>query len=150
MQSISSGVTITAARNEDLQQIFALLEESDLPGEGLMNHLSTTLVARKGIEIVGCVALELYQEHALLRSFAVKSTFRKHGIGLRLARAALGLAKEHQVRNVYLLTETAAAFFSKEGFNQVLRSDVPKTIRQSVEFTTLCPDTCTVMMKTLD
>jgi amino-acid N-acetyltransferase len=149
MQSISSDLTITAARSEDLQQIFALLEECGLPREGLENHLSTTLVARKGIEIVGSAALELYQENALLRSVAVKSAFRKQGIGLKLARAALDLAKERQVRNVYLLTETAKAFFSKQGFNQGLRSDVPETVKQSVEFTTLCPDTCTVMMKKL-
>jgi len=149
MQSISTDLTITAARSEDLQQVFALLEECGLPREGLENHLSTTLVARKGIEIIGSAALELYQEHTLLRSVAVKSAFRKQGIGLKLAKAALDLAKERQVRNVYLLTETAKAFFSKQGFNQVLRSDVPETVKQSVEFTTLCPDTCTVMMKKL-
>ena len=149
MQSIRTDVTVTAARSEDLQEILSLLEACDLPREGLVNHLSTTLVARKGREIVGCAAIELYQEHALLRSVAVKSAFRKQGIALGLTRAAFGLAKEHQVKSLYLLTETARAFFSKQGFIQVLRSNVPETVKRSVEFTTLCPDTCTVMMKTL-
>ena len=150
MQRISSDLTITTARSEDLQQIFELLEECGLPREGLENHLSTTLVARKGIEIVGCAGLEVYQEHALLRSVAVKSAFRKQRIALRLTKTNLGLAKEYQVRNVYLLTETAKIFFSKQGFNQVLRSDVPRIVAQSIEFTTLCPDTATVMLRTLD
>jgi amino-acid N-acetyltransferase len=61
----------------------------------------------------------------------------------------LDLAKEHQVTNVYLLTETTSTFFSKLGFLQVPRSDVPENIKRSIEFTTLCPDTDTVMMNSL-
>lgn len=149
MLSFSRDVTIATPRREDLPEIFALLEECNLPKEGLAPHISTTLVARNGIEIVGCSALELYQEFALLRSVAVKPGFRKQGLALRLTRAALDLAKEHQVTNVYLLTETASTFFSKLGFLQVPRSDVPENIKRSIEFTTLCPDTATVMMNSL-
>ena len=141
--------TVGPAKSEDLPEIFALLQECDLPEEGLAPHLSTTLVARKEQEIVGCAALELYQQFALLRSVAVKSDFRKQGIASRLTRAALDLAKECHVTNAFLLTETARTFFSKRGFVQVSRSDVPENVKQSVEFTTLCPDTCTVMMKSL-
>jgi len=149
MASISRDVTIATPRREDLLEIFALLEECNLPKEGLAPHISTTLVAREGIEIVGCSGLELYQEVALLRSVAVKPGFRKQGLALRLTRAALDLAKEHHVTNVYLLTETASTFFSKLGFLQIPRSDVPENVKWSVEFTTLCPDTATVMMKSL-
>ena len=149
MASISRDVTIATPRREDLLEIFALLEECNLPKEGLAPHISTTLVAREGIEIVGCSGLELYQEFALLRSVAVKPGFRKQGLALRLTRAALDLAKEHHVTNVYLLTETASTFFSKLGFLQIPRSDVPENVKRSVEFTTLCPDTATVMMKSL-
>ena len=56
MQTVWS---VGTAKSEDLPEIFALLEECDLPKEGLAPHLSTTLVARKGNEIVGCAALEL-------------------------------------------------------------------------------------------
>ena len=149
MLSFSTDVTISTPRREDLPEIFALLEECNLPKEGLAPHISTTLVARKGIEIVGCSALELYQEFALLRSVAVKPGFRKQGLALRLTRTAFDLAKEHQVTNVYLLTETASTFFSQLGFLQVPRSDVPEKVKRSVEFTTLCPDTATVMMMSL-
>jgi amino-acid N-acetyltransferase len=149
MKSITDEMEITAAKRGDLPEILALLEECELPTEGLTTHLSTTLVARKGKEIVGCSALELYQEHALLRSVAVKPSFRKRGLALKLTRAALDLAKCHKVTNVYLLTETASTLFSKIGFTHIQRSDVPENVKRSVEFTTLCPDTATVMMKSL-
>jgi len=142
--------TVGPAKGEDLPEVFALLEECDLPKEGLARCLSTTLVARKEHEIIGSAALELYQQCALLRSVAVKSAFRKQGIASSLTRAALDLAKEFHMTNVFLLTETASTFFSKQGFIQVHRSNVPENVKQSIEFTTLCPDTATVMMTTLD
>jgi len=142
----SDRVTIGAAKQEELHDIFALLDECELPKEGLAPHLSTTLVARNGDEIVGCSALELYQEFALLRSVAVSPLSRGKGLALRLTQATLDLARHHHVMAMYLLTETASAFFSKVGFKSVQRSDVPKKVQQSVEFTTLCPDTATVMM----
>jgi len=141
--------SIAAAGTKDLPAIFALLEEGDLPKEGLATHISTTLVAQKGTEIVGCAALELYQELALLRSVAVKRTFRKQGIGLTLTSAACDLAKEYKVTDMYLLTDTAGVFFSKQGFVEIPRSDAPEKIKRTIEFTTLCPETCTVMMKSL-
>lgn len=145
----SRDVTIDKAKQEDLLEILALLDECGLPKEGLAAHLSTTLVARNGEELVGCSALELYQEFALLRSVAVKPAFRKRGFALRLTKAALDLAKYYQVTSIYLLTETANTFFSKVGFIPVPRSDVPQKVRRSVEFTTLCPDTATVMKMSL-
>jgi amino-acid N-acetyltransferase len=150
MKSIQADMPISAAKRDELPEILALLEECNLPKEELATHLSTTLVARKGKEIVGCSALELHQEFALLRSVAVKASFRKRGLALNLTRAALDLAKHYQVTNVYLLTETASAFFSKVGFIPIRRSDVPENIQRSTEFTTLCPDTAAVMAISLD
>ena len=141
--------SIAAAGTKDLPAIFALLEESDLPKEGLAAHLSTTLVAQKGTEIVGCAALELYQELALLRSVAVKRAFRKQGVGLALTSAAFDLAREYKVTDVYLLTDTAGVFFSRQGFVEIPRSDAPERIKRTIEFTSLCPETCMVMMKPL-
>ena len=149
MKSISADVAITAAKSEDLSEILALLEDCQLPKEGLATHLTTTLVARKGKEIAGCSALELYQEHALLRSVAVKPSFRNQGLAMNLAKAALDLAKSKKVTNIYLLTETARTFFSKLGFVEVRRSNVPENIKRSAEFITLCPDTATVMTRSL-
>jgi N-acetylglutamate synthase-like GNAT family acetyltransferase len=144
-----ANIEIGGARQEELPDILALLEECGLPKEGLAPHLSTTLVARDGNQIVGSSALEIYEESALLRSVAVKPSFRGQGLARRLSRAGLDLAKHHQVTAVYLLTETASPFFTKLGFKPIPRSDVPEKIQHSVEFTTLCPDTATVMEMSL-
>lgn len=141
----TANVTIDGAKQEELPTILALLDECKLPKGGLAANLSTTLVARNGDKIVGCSALESYGDCALLRSVAVKPSFRGRGLALRLTGAALDLAKRRKVTTVYLLTETASTFFSKLGFEPVSRSDVPQKVKRSVEFTTLCPDTAAVM-----
>jgi amino-acid N-acetyltransferase len=145
----SENITIAAAKQEELHDVYSLLDECELPKEGLEPHLATTIVARNVNEIVGCSALELYQEFALLRSVAVKTSFRGKGLGMRLSKAALDLATGNHVRSVYLLTETAATLFSKIGFTIIPRSEVPRKVQQSVEFTTLCPETATAMSITL-
>jgi len=144
-KTVPKDVEIRRATDNDSTEILALLETCQLPKEGLAANLSTTLVAQRGNEIVGCSALELYQQLALLRSVAVKPSFRKRGLGLKLTRATLDLAREFRVTNVYLLTETASTFFSKLGFIQTPRSNVPDVVKQSVEFSTLCPESATVM-----
>jgi amino-acid N-acetyltransferase len=142
-------VTIDSTGKDELPDVLALLDECKLPKEGLADHLSTTLVARKGSRVVGCSALELYRENALLRSVAVEPSFRGQRLGERLVRAALDLARDRKASCVYLLTETASRFFSKLGFESIQRSDVPEEVRRSVEFTSLCPETATVMMISL-
>jgi amino-acid N-acetyltransferase len=137
---------ISNARKDELPEILALLDECELPREGLAAHLATTLVARDGMNIVGSSALELYQECALLRSVAVKATHRRRGLASRLTKAALELARDRQVTIAYLLTETACTFFLKLGFKPVPRSEVPPKVQSSIEFTTLCPQSATAMM----
>jgi N-acetylglutamate synthase-like GNAT family acetyltransferase len=140
-----SDIMIHNAKQYELSDILALLDECELPKEGLEAHVSTTLVARIGNEIVGCSALELYDESALLRSVAVKPSYRRRGLGQHLTQATLDLARRHKIPNVYLLTETASTFFSRLGFKPIPRSNVPEEVQRSVEYTTLCPETATVM-----
>jgi amino-acid N-acetyltransferase len=136
---------IDNARSEDLAPILELLTENQLPLDGLRNHLATTLVAREDGLVIGTAALEIYHDGALLRSVAVRPSRQGLGLGHALTTAALALAKEHRVPAVYLLTTTASKFFPRFGFSRVTREDVPEAVRQSVEFTTACPSTATVM-----
>jgi protein-tyrosine-phosphatase/N-acetylglutamate synthase-like GNAT family acetyltransferase len=141
----SPQVTIDNARQDDLKDILELLDQCELPREGLTDLTATILVARNGNEIVGCSALELYPNNALLRSVAIKPSFQNRGLGKRLVKATLDLAVDNKISNLYLLTETASTFFSKLGFENVPRSAVPENVRRSLEFTTLCPNTAKVM-----
>ena len=132
-------VSIERANVDDLSAILELLARSDLPQEGLSDHLAMTLVARADQTVIGSAALELYGTAALLRSVAVDQAFRGQGLGQRLTQAALALARQQGVPHVYLLTETAAEFFPRFGFRPIARAQVPPAVQRSVEFTSVCP-----------
>ncbi len=123
-----------------------LLRQAQLPPDGLEAHLETLLVARAGDEVIGCAALELYGEDALLRSVAVDASLRGQGLGVDLTERALDLARRCGVRSIYLLTDTAVGFFPRFGFHSVSRSAVAAGVKQSVEFTSVCPETAEVMV----
>ena len=137
---------IRSAAEADWPQIVALLHASGLPVAGLYDHLPTTLVATAGADLLGCAALELYDQAALLRSVAVTATQRGYGVGQALTAAALGLARQHGIQQVYLLTETAPDFFVRFGFQAGNRTTVPPSVRTSVEWTEACPASALVMV----
>lgn len=137
--------TIEAATAADLPALLALLARNGLPAAGLADHLATALVARAGGAVIGSAALEIYGEAALLRSVAVDAAWRGRGLGQALTGAALDLARRRGVVAVYLLTETAAGFFPRFGFQPLPRAAVAPAVQQSVEFTTVCPDSAQAM-----
>ncbi len=130
---------------QDLPAVLALLAENDLPVAGLAEHGEALLVARAEGRVVGSAALELYGDQALLRSVAVQRDLRGRGLGKELARAALGMARDHGVRDVYLLTTTAAGFFPRLGFELIARGDIPASVQASVEFRSACPVSAVAM-----
>lgn len=136
---------ITPARDADAPAILSLLERSTLPVAGWRGHLDTTLVARDGDTVIGVIALEMYEDAALLRSAAVERTHRGKRVGSELTSAVLALARSRGVTSVYLLTETAGEFFPKFGFQRITRDEVPAAVKQSVEFTTACPASALVL-----
>jgi amino-acid N-acetyltransferase len=142
-------ITIAAARPSELPAVLALLEQSGLPQDGLSEHLATTVVARDGDAVVGSAALEIYGGAALLRSVAVDAGLRGQGLGQRLTRAALDLARDRGVATVYLLTETAADFFPRFGFQLTERAAVDPAVQQSVEFISACPASAQVLVASL-
>jgi amino-acid N-acetyltransferase len=142
-------VVIGPASAVDYEVIAALLEIERLPLAGLQDHFDHILVARDGTRIVGCAALELYEDGALLRSVAVEAAHRGTGLGSELTRAALRLAEEHGIGAVYLLTTTAERFFPKFGFEAIDRADVPDSVMRSAEFTRACPSSAIVMRTSL-
>jgi amino-acid N-acetyltransferase len=142
-------VAIDFAAAGDYDVVEALLGQERLPLAGLKDHFDRMLVARDGTRIVGCAALELYEDGALLRSVAVDAEHRGTGLGSELTRAALRLAEEHGIRAVYLLTTTAERFFPRFGFEVIDRADVPYSVTRSPEFTHACPSSAIVMRTSL-
>ena len=140
-----STTTIERAAIGDFPQVLSLLKACDLPDGGLADHLSTLLVAREGGKVVGSAGLELYGDCALLRSVAVSPAMRGAGLGQRLTRAVIDLAKAKGVRRIYLLTRTAEGYFARFGFATIVRSDVSPGVTASAEFNGACPKSAAVM-----
>jgi amino-acid N-acetyltransferase len=139
-------VSIEPARDEDLPEILALLERSGLPLTGYADHLSTALVGREAQRIVASAAIELYGPAGLLRSVAVDESWRGRSLGNRIVLAAMDLSRKHGAGTIYLLTESAQAFFERLGFKSIPRSEVPAAVKASLEFTIACPDTVQAMV----
>jgi amino-acid N-acetyltransferase len=140
---------VERARAEDVDGILQLLGEQRLPQEGLREHLETALVVRLDDRIVGSAALELYPDGALLRSVAVASELQGQQVGRELTEAAIRLADQLAMPAVYLLTNTAAEYFPRFGFERITRAEVPPGVQASIEFTSLCPSSATAMRKRL-
>lgn len=140
---------IHLAEARDLPAVRRLLESQHLPLDGVDEHVSTMVVARKGSEVVGAAAVELYADGALLRSVVVDPVVQGQGLGHRLSEAALRIAKDRGTRTAFLLTTTAEKFFPKLGFEPIVRNDVPASVQASAEFQSACPASAVVMRKPL-
>ena len=136
---------IRDARPTDLSGAESLLAEASLPLDGFRDHLGDALVAVHDGRIVGCVALEVYGDVALLRSLVVAPGQRGQRLGERLAAGAVDRAKGRGVRDLYLLTQTAAKFFPRFGFSVEDRSSAPKVLGRSEEFQSACPSSAVMM-----
>ncbi len=137
------------ARPDDLPAIVSLLERSGLATQGIAECLRTALVARVDGRVAGTAGLEIYGASALLRSVAVEEPLRSQGLGARLTRAALELARQSGVRRVYLLAEEAAAYYPRFGFQPVPRDRVDPAVRRSGEFVSACPESARAMVMDL-
>jgi amino-acid N-acetyltransferase len=95
------------------------------------------------------VGLELFGTVALLRSLAVVSSRRRAGLGSKLVAHAEEYARNKGIKTLYLLTNTAESFFKHRGYQSTARDDAPVAIRQTREFSELCPVSSAFMVKHL-
>jgi amino-acid N-acetyltransferase len=142
---MSEHISIAPATASDIEAIKAVLVANDLPVDGVEDHWKTFLVARDGETIVACGGAEAYQFAALIRSVAVMPDHRSHGIGRRLVRQLLDRLASRGLREFYLLTTTAEAYFRKRGFKTIDRDEVHPQLLSSREFQGACPDSAVCM-----
>jgi N-acetylglutamate synthase-like GNAT family acetyltransferase/DNA-binding MarR family transcriptional regulator len=137
------------ARRSDWRSIRRLLRTASLPTEDAADHLDQFTV---GTDATGLVAVGGFESHgadALLRSFVVAPALRGQNHGSTLLEHVLRDAADAGAKNVYLLTESAAAFFEAHGFRHVERSDAPDAIQRAREFKELCPASARLMLRSL-
>jgi amino-acid N-acetyltransferase len=142
--------TFQTARPGDLAPVRELLTLAHLPAEDLTAAtLEHFLVYRDGESLVAVVGLQPVDDTALLRSLVVRQDLLGRGIGAQLVAAAEARARALQVRELYLLTTTAAEYFRKRGYRRLERESAPTAIRGTSQFSALCPATATLMVKAL-
>jgi amino-acid N-acetyltransferase len=129
----------------DWDAIAAHLEGTGLPLNGAREHLEHFTLAFDGERLVGTAGLEVYGDAALLRSVAVRPESRAGAVGTRLVRHCLETARGLGVKDVVLLTETAADYFPRFGFTIIPRNDAPDAVKASAEFRGTCLDSATTM-----
>jgi arsenite methyltransferase len=142
---------VRSARAGDLPVVKALLTSATLPLDGVEDQFgSAYAVAEQVGKIVGAIGIERHGDYGLLRSAVVAPAVRGHGIGEALVLNRLAWSMSEKLRAVYLLTTTAAEYFTRFGFAVVERASVPTDVQASIEFTSACPSTATVMALELE
>lgn len=137
------------ARPADRAAVHALLEAAGLPVAGVDAWFPRFVVAEAAGGIAGVAGLEAHGSDGLLRSVAVAEAWRGRGLGIALTEEVARRAAAEGLEALYLLTETAEAFFARQGFRRIDRQQASEAVRQSVEFRELCPASSTVMVRPL-
>ncbi len=137
---------------KDKQEVLDLLAGAELPVEDLTDEtMKNFMVARdKDNIIIGVVGIEMFQEDGLLRSLAVQPAYRGKGLGSQLTREIESFASSNGIKTLYLLTMTAADFFSKYAYQVIQRDQAPETIQNTAEFNNLCPESAVCLCKSLE
>jgi len=140
---------IVRSTADDLPDVEALLRDAGLPLVGVPAAVRTGVVAREGDALVGTAALEQYGAAALLRSVAVRTSDQGTGIGRALVSSIEDLARDMDIQELFLLTETAGAWFARLGYVPVARSSLPASILASDEVTVACSESAVTMRRTI-
>lgn len=151
----SETIIVREAKQSDWQDVRQLLDEAGLPIADLgPEHLVDFLVAERSEteqrETLGIIGLQRFNQVGLLRSLVVSEGDRKFGLGRRLVSAVEANAFCAGVKDLWLLTIDAERYFETLGYKMMSRESAPDSIRNTEEFSCLCPDGAYLMRKTLD
>ena len=104
--------------------------------------------SHQGVE-VAFAGIEGEGAERLLRSVVVLEGLRGKGTGAAVLAAIEAFAKREGAERLHLLTESAAAFFTGQGYRPGDRSLAPVSISATAQFKTLCPASATYLSKHL-
>lgn len=134
---------------ENYSKAQSLLKGLELPFKDLVESSVVLYELKDENSVVAYGGFEYYNNSALLRSVAVSSKFQHKGIGRCLINKIEMAAVESGIKEFYLLTTTAEKFFAKLNYKVISREYVPETVKQSKEFSNICPSTAICMFKKL-
>lgn len=143
-------LALRPANPADLSAIRNLLRQSTLPiddvDEALLKHF---LMAESEHGIAGVAGLQVFGFIGLLRSLVVSVAARGTGIGKALQDGIEAQARDCGVRELWLLTTDASDYFAANDYELCDRQSAPEVIRNTAEFSELCPADAHLMCKRL-
>lgn len=142
-------VTLQPADERHVSTIETMLERNELPSHDVQSKPECFYLGYDGATLVGIGGLEVYGTVGLLRSMVIEHAARGDGFGTALCDALEICAATDGVKTLYLLTTTAAEFFTDRGYVEIERTAVPPAIQQTTEFDDLCPNTASCLHKSL-
>ena len=128
------------ARREDFRDVQQLLEAEGLPVSDLQPTLDGFFVASWEGTLVGVAGVDLFGQVGLFRSLVVEPKYRGTGLASQLTQAVLNKGWRAGLQRVFALTESATGFLEREGFEEVPRAHAPPEIVDTLQFSSLCPE----------
>ena len=148
--AIGTDIEIRPAEATDLAVATTWLSDEGLPTDDLtVDHMDAFIVATQGGKPVGMIGIEKFAEVGLLRSLIVDTACRGVGLGARLVAELELTARSEHIDELWLLTIDADRFFTRHDYVVVERGHAPEAIRNTAEFSTLCPGDAVLMCKHL-
>ena len=142
--------SIRPATASDLEAVKGLLRGARLPLDGLEEQFGDGYaIAECAGAAIGAEGIEVHGDAGLLRSAVVDAAWRGNGVGDALTQDRLAWAARHGLREVWLLTTTAADYFPRFGFARAARDAAPAPMQRSREFADACPASAVVMRRSL-
>jgi amino-acid N-acetyltransferase len=143
-------VDIRRARRGDFAAVSSLLRDARLPVEDLSEErMADFFVASRGGFPAGAIGVEAFSQVGLLRSLVVDPESRAAGLGRMLVAALEAHARRRGLTELWLLTIDAERYFRALGYTAKQRSEAPAAIRETAEFSRLCPGSAVLMYRKL-
>jgi len=143
-------MNIIELNSEEFETVYTLLQESELDSSDLKQRNIRLFRFEENDQIIGVGGLEIVDDLALLRSVAISKKQQNKGLGKQLVTQIEKSAKESGISALYLLTNTATEFFKAIGYLQIHRDDFAEPLKQTAQFSGLCPVTAITMKKQIN
>lgn len=123
--------TLVRLTPADVPDVLRLLTRADLTGSGLRDPDVRLWLLRDATgQVRGSAGYELSEDgqQALIRSVAVDASWRRAGLGLRLAAFTLERAAEEGARQAWLFSRHRGPFWRRLGFEPVDRDALARVL----------------------
>ncbi len=140
-------LNIQLAEQNEWAVVTNFLNANNLPVSDLSEDNITFYLAYDHKDLVATIGLERHGSTGLLRSLAVKETFRNQQIADKMIKGLLQVCESENIQEIYLLTTTAEKYFLSKGFLPIDREVVPAVIKRTREFRSICPSSAVVMYR---